>query len=130
MRLKPAPDPPKEDTWPSITHRFEISGHKVFMTVAFTPERKVVKLFIHSNKLGSVTSGSMRTSARLAGRLFEHIPLADVLEDLRAEWYEPSGRTNNPEIPYANSISDYIGRWLELKFCPPPINPVEIEEAS
>jgi len=30
--------------------------------------------------------------------------------------FEPSGWTQNPEIGYANSIMDYIFRWLDLRF--------------
>jgi ribonucleoside-diphosphate reductase alpha chain len=30
--------------------------------------------------------------------------------------FEPSGWTANPEIGYANSIMDYIFRWLDLRF--------------
>ena len=30
--------------------------------------------------------------------------------------YEPSGWTGNPEIPYAKSITDYVFRWLALRF--------------
>jgi ribonucleoside-diphosphate reductase alpha chain len=32
--------------------------------------------------------------------------------------FEPSGFTNNTEIPIAKSITDYIFRWLALKFLP------------
>jgi ribonucleoside-diphosphate reductase alpha chain len=32
--------------------------------------------------------------------------------------FEPSGFTGNPEIPIAKSITDYIFRWLALKFLP------------
>jgi ribonucleoside-diphosphate reductase alpha chain len=32
--------------------------------------------------------------------------------------YEPSGFTGNPDIPIAKSITDYIFRWLALKFLP------------
>ena len=31
---------------------------------------------------------------------------------------EPAGMTNNPQIPIAKSITDYIFRWLALKFLP------------
>ncbi len=30
--------------------------------------------------------------------------------------YEPSGITNNPEVRIAKSITDYIFRWLAIKF--------------
>ena len=32
--------------------------------------------------------------------------------------YEPSGFTNNPQIRVASSVTDYIFRWLALKFLP------------
>jgi hypothetical protein len=30
--------------------------------------------------------------------------------------FEPSGPTNNPEIPETTSILDYVARYLELHF--------------
>jgi ribonucleoside-diphosphate reductase alpha chain len=33
--------------------------------------------------------------------------------------FEPSGFTGNAEIPYAKSITDYIFRWLAVKFLTP-----------
>jgi len=30
--------------------------------------------------------------------------------------FEPSGFTNNPNIPIAKSVTDYIFRWLAMKF--------------
>ena len=32
--------------------------------------------------------------------------------------FEPSGYTNNPQIRIAKSITDYIFRWLAIKFLP------------
>jgi len=32
--------------------------------------------------------------------------------------FEPSGFTNNKDIPIAKSICDYIFRWLAMKFLP------------
>jgi ribonucleoside-diphosphate reductase alpha chain len=33
--------------------------------------------------------------------------------------FEPAGYTGNPEIRYAKSVVDYIGRWLGGKFISP-----------
>jgi ribonucleoside-diphosphate reductase alpha chain len=38
--------------------------------------------------------------------------------------FEPSGFTNNKELPIAKSICDYIFRWLGLKFLPKDERPV------
>ena len=31
--------------------------------------------------------------------------------------FEPKGPTANPQIPQAQSLGDYIGRWLASQFC-------------
>jgi ribonucleoside-diphosphate reductase alpha chain len=31
--------------------------------------------------------------------------------------FEPKGPTANPQIPHAQSLGDYIGRWLATQFC-------------
>jgi ribonucleoside-diphosphate reductase alpha chain len=31
--------------------------------------------------------------------------------------FEPKGPTANPQIPHAQSLGDYIGRWLASQFC-------------
>ncbi|MBI3788570.1 MAG: vitamin B12-dependent ribonucleotide reductase, partial [Ignavibacteriales bacterium] len=46
------------------------------------------------------------------------VPLKVLTDKFSHARYEPSGFTNNPEIPIAKSISDYIFRWLGLKFLP------------
>ena len=40
--------------------------------------------------------------------------------------FEPSGFTNNENIPIAKSICDYIFRWLGLKFLPKDEQPSSI----
>jgi ribonucleoside-diphosphate reductase alpha chain len=41
-----------------------------------------------------------------------------LCDKFRHSRFEPSGITNNPDIPIAKSITDYIFRWLALKFLP------------
>ncbi len=43
--------------------------------------------------------------------------------------FEPSGFTGNPDIPIAKSITDYIFRWLSLKFLPSE-NAQQVKEAQ
>ncbi|MCH7835299.1 MAG: vitamin B12-dependent ribonucleotide reductase, partial [Chloroflexi bacterium] len=46
------------------------------------------------------------------------VPIEDLARKLKNTRFEPYGRTNNPHIPWATSIVDYVFRWLELKFSP------------
>jgi ribonucleoside-diphosphate reductase alpha chain len=46
------------------------------------------------------------------------VPLHVLSDKFSHTRFEPSGFTGNPEIPIAKSITDYIFRWLALKFLP------------
>jgi ribonucleoside-diphosphate reductase alpha chain len=47
------------------------------------------------------------------------VPLKFLVGKLSHARYEPSGWTGNPELPYAKSITDYVFRWLALRFLTP-----------
>jgi ribonucleoside-diphosphate reductase alpha chain len=46
------------------------------------------------------------------------VPLKVLADKFSHTRFEPSGFTGNPDIPIAKSITDYIFRWLSLKFIP------------
>lgn len=50
-------------------------------------------------------------------------PLKVLVDKFSHMRFEPSGFTNNKEIPIAKSICDYIFRWLGRKFLPPEDQP-------
>jgi ribonucleoside-diphosphate reductase alpha chain len=56
------------------------------------------------------------------------VPLETLIEKFSHVRFEPSGFTKNPEIPYAKSLTDYVFRWLSLKFVEPEEKRVEEEE--
>ena len=47
------------------------------------------------------------------------VPLEFLVNKFSHVRFEPAGWTNNPQIPYAKSIIDYIFRWLAAKFLTP-----------
>jgi ribonucleoside-diphosphate reductase alpha chain len=57
---------------------------------------------------------SLATSVSIA--LQYGVPLKVLVDKFSHARYEPAGFTNNPDIPIAKSISDYIFRWLGKKF--------------
>ncbi len=70
-------------------------------------------------KEGSVVSGlvdSFATSISIA--LQYGVPLKVLVDKFSHVRFEPSGITTNPDIRFAKSITDYIFRWLALKFTP------------
>jgi ribonucleoside-diphosphate reductase alpha chain len=71
------------------------------------------------SKEGSTISGLMDSFATSISIALQYgVPLKVLVDKFSHARYEPSGFSNNPEIPIAKSISDYIFRWLGLKFLP------------
>jgi len=101
----------------SITHRFEISGHKGYLTVGLFSDGNPGEIFITIAKEGSALSGLVDGWAVTVSMLLQYdVPLRVIVDKFKEWSFEPSGHTKNPEIPYAKSIFDYVARWLELKF--------------
>jgi ribonucleoside-diphosphate reductase alpha chain len=44
------------------------------------------------------------------------VPLETLVRKFSYMRFEPEGMTNNPEIPFAKSMPDYIMRWLASRF--------------
>jgi ribonucleoside-diphosphate reductase alpha chain len=103
----------------SITHKFSIGGHEGYMTVGMYDDGTPGELFVTMAKEGSVVSGLMDNFATMISMALQYGVSLKVLSDKFSHTrFEPSGFTGNPDIPIAKSITDYIFRWLALKFLP------------
>ena len=103
----------------SITHKFSIGGHEGYMTVGMYDDGTPGELFITMAKEGSVVSGLMDSFATAISMALQYgVPLRVLCEKFSHTRFEPSGFTGNPDIPIAKSITDYLFRWLALKFLP------------
>lgn len=101
----------------SITHKFSIAGHEGYITVGMFEDGSPGELFITMSKEGSTISGLMDSLATSVSIALQYgVPLKVLVDKFSHARYEPSGFTNNPEIPIAKSVSDYIFRWLGKKF--------------
>lgn len=101
----------------SITHKFSIAGHEGYITVGMFEDGSPGEVFITMSKEGSTISGLMDSFATAISISLQYgVPLKVFIDKFSHARYEPSGFTNNPEIPIAKSISDYIFRWLSKKF--------------
>lgn len=103
----------------SITHKFSIGGHEGYMTVGMYDDGAPGEVFITMAKEGSVVSGLMDSFATGISMALQYgVPLKVLCDKFSHTRYEPSGFTGNPDIPIAKSVTDYIFRWLALKFLP------------
>jgi ribonucleoside-diphosphate reductase alpha chain len=103
----------------SITHKFSIAGHEGYLTVGMYEDGTPGEIFVVMAKEGSVVSGLMDSFATAISLALQYgVPLPVLVRKFTHTRFEPSGFTNNPQIPIAKSIMDYIFRWLALKFLP------------
>ena len=120
----------------AITHKFSIGGHEGYITVGMYEDGSPGEIFIVMAKEGSVVSGLMDSFATAISLALQYgVPLKVLCNKFSHMRFEPSGFTNNPQIPMAKSIMDYIFRWLAMKFLPPEdggvasgVEPIGVED--
>ena len=101
----------------SITHKFSVGGHEGYLTVGKYDDGNPGEIFIKMAKEGSTLSGIMDAFALSVSIALQYgVPLRALVDKFCNSRFEPSGYTGNPEIRYAKSVVDYIGRWLGGKF--------------
>ena len=101
----------------TLRHKFEIAQHEGYIHVGFYEDGTPGEIFIKMAKEGSTISGLMDTLATLTSMALQYgVPLQVLVEKFSHVRYEPSGFTKNREIPLAKSLTDYIFRFLGLRF--------------
>lgn len=109
------------DERPAVTHKFSVGGYEGYMTVGLYPDtRKPGELFLVAAKEGSTVSGLLDTIATLVSvSLQAGVPLKTLVRKFKDTSFAPAGFTNNPDIPVAKSIVDYVFRYLGIRFLDP-----------
>jgi ribonucleoside-diphosphate reductase alpha chain len=104
----------------SITHKFSVGGHEGYITVGKYDDGMPGEIFITMAKQGSTISGLMDAVATGTSIALQYgVPLNTLVKKFSHTRFEPAGFTNNPEVPIAKSVIDYIFRWLGTKFKAP-----------
>jgi ribonucleoside-diphosphate reductase alpha chain len=110
----------------AVTHKFSIAGHEGYLTVGMYDDGSPGELFCVMSKEGSVVSGLMDAFATSISLALQHgVPLKLLVDKFAHMRFEPSGFTGNPNIPIAKSVTDYIFRWMALKFLPAEERPFD-----
>jgi ribonucleoside-diphosphate reductase alpha chain len=106
------------DERPAVNHKFSVGGYESYLTVGFYPDtQKPGETFLTTAKEGSTISGLLDTVATLISiALQSGVPLKVLVRKFKDMRFDPSGFTNNPEIPMAKSIIDYLFRYLGMKY--------------
>ena len=103
----------------SITHKFNVGGHEGYITAGMYEDGTVGEIFLTDiGKEGSTLRGMMNSFATAISIALQYgVPLETLVEKFAYMRFEPEGITQNPEIPFAKSMPDYIMRWLASRFC-------------
>lgn len=131
MGVSPSGEPPKRthaampepvryylpDTRESVVHKFSVSGTEGYLIVGLYQDGRPGELFIKIAKQGSTLGGLANTIGILTSICLQHgVPVEMLANKLGHMRFEPRGYSKNPEIGVAESLVDYIFRWLVLKF--------------
>ncbi|HXP37807.1 MAG TPA: vitamin B12-dependent ribonucleotide reductase [Solirubrobacteraceae bacterium] len=102
----------------SITHKFSIAGHEGYITAGMYEDGTVGEIFLTDiGKEGSTLRGMMNSFATAISISLQYgVPLETLVQKFSYMRFEPEGITQNPEIPFAKSMPDYIMRWLASRF--------------
>ncbi len=105
----------------SVTHKLTIAGFEGYLTIGLFDDNTPGEIFIKMSKEGSTLSGLIQGFCRAFSLALQYgLPLQDAVDRFRGMKFEPHGPTNNPDIPEAASILDYVARYLELRFLTQP----------
>jgi len=107
----------------SITHKFSIAGHEGYITAGMYEDGSVGEIFLTDiGKEGSTLRGMMNSFATAISIALQYgVPLETLVRKFSYMRFEPEGITQNPEIPFAKSMPDYIMRFLASRFLDPDV---------
>jgi ribonucleoside-diphosphate reductase alpha chain len=102
----------------SVTHKFSIAGHEGYITAGMYEDGSLGEIFLTDiGKEGSTLRGMMNAFATSVSIALQYgVPLETLVRKFCYMRFDPEGITNNPEIPFAKSMPDYIMRWLASRF--------------
>ena len=101
----------------SLTHKFEIGRHEGYLTIGLYADGTPGEIFIKIAKEGSAISGMCQAFCRAFSIALQYgLPVDEAVKRFKGMRFEPHGPTGNPDIPQADSIIDYVARYLEIEF--------------
>lgn len=102
----------------AITHKFDVSGERCYITVGLYDDGTPGELFLKMSKMGTLASGLLDSVAIAVSVGLQYgVPLSVFVDKFSHARFEPNGFTG-PEFGFAKSIVDYTFRWLAARFLP------------
>lgn len=107
-----------ERTRDAVVHKFALGQQSGFLTAGKYSDGRPGEVFIAGfGKEGSTVSGLSGAWAKAVSIMLQYgVPVDEIAHSFAHIRFEPQGMTGNPEIPSAQSIPDYVARWLVSEF--------------
>jgi ribonucleoside-diphosphate reductase alpha chain len=102
-------------------HRFEIAGHKGYLTIGLYEDGTPGEIFLASIGKEGQSFGALADGwATLFSISLQYgVPLKFLIDKFKDTKFEPSGITPNENIRFTSSLFDYVCRYLENEFLKP-----------
>ena len=103
------------------TTSFEVAGTEFFVTANAGEDGELGEVFAKFGKEGSTTAGLMDLLSIAISLGLQHgVPLEMLVDRFRNQRFEPMGMTDDPDVPHATSVGDYLARrlahdWLDVR---------------
>jgi len=96
-----------------VTSQFLIDGVSGRLATAATPGGELTHVELRIGKHGGTLAGlTDALSTAITTALHAGAPTATFIDALRHTRYDPAGTTNDPDLPYATSLGDYLAQRL------------------
>ncbi len=103
----------------AIAHKFRVGNQEGYLHVGLFEDGTPGELFVRMAKQGSTLSGLVDAFALAISIGLQYgVPLKVWVSKYINHRFDPMGWTDNPDIPVAKSVMDYIFRWMAFKFLP------------
>lgn len=101
------------------TTRFAVDDQKGYLTTAMAEDGGVGEVMIRMAKQGSTLAGILDAlGMAISLGLQAGAPLEVYVSKFASMRFAPAGRTDDPELPMATSLMDYVARRLAVDHLP------------
>lgn len=102
----------------ATTTRFDVGGQKGYLTTAET-DGAIAEVTIRMAKQGSTMAGMTDAlGSAISSGLQAGAPLEVFVSKFANMRFVPAGHTDDPELPLASSVMDYVARRMALDALP------------
>jgi len=106
-----------EDERTGKSHSVLIGQSKLYIQTGEYPDGSIGEIFLKLDKQGGELRAYDVLATCISIGLQHGVPVEDYVKHLKFQRMEPQGVTDDFVIPIADSISDYLGKWLQINYC-------------